>query len=98
MSFLLNYEQKIDNHSFAWIIARPIKALAFNGVLRKALDSTEFSSAILKCYKNSEVATIAELILQFVVHKYYFDQLEYHPPLKLQSKEFENENNARVIL
>jgi hypothetical protein len=98
VNFLLNYEQKIDNHSFAWIIARPIKALAFNGILRKALDSKEFSSAILKCYKNSEVATIAELILQFVVHKYYFEQLEYHPPLKLQSKEFENENNARVIL
>jgi len=33
-----------------------------------------------------------------VVHKYYCDQLAYHPPLKLQSKEFENENNARVIL
>lgn len=97
---LLSFEQKLDNHSFAWLLARPLKAFAFTGTLKSVLQSKPFSGAIIRCYRNSRVETTAELILQYVVHAKYKNsgELYYHPPLKLQSVTHQNENNARVIL
>ena len=97
---LLSYEYEFDNHSFAWLLARPLKAFAFNGLLKKILNTKQFSEAILRCYRQSNVESIAELILQYVVHANFknSEELYYHPPLKLQSVTHQNENNARVIL
>ena len=97
---LLSYENEFDNHSFAWLLARPLKAFAFNGILKNVLHSKPFSNAIIRCYRHSNVETIAELILQYVVHANFKNskELYYHPPLKLQSVTHQNENNARVIL
>jgi hypothetical protein len=97
---LLSYENEFDNHSFAWLLARPLKAFAFNGLLRKILQTKQFSEAILRCYRQSKVESTAELILQYVVHANFknSDELYFHPPLRLQSVTHQNENNARVIL
>lgn len=64
---LLSFEQKLDNHSFAWLLARPLKAFAFTRTLKSVLLSKPFSDAIIRCYRNSRVETTAELILQYVV-------------------------------
>lgn len=97
---LLSFEQKLDNHTFAWLLARPLKAFAFTGTLKSVLQSKPFSDAIMRCYRNSRVETTAELILQYVVHANFKNsgELYFHPPLKLQSVTHQNENNARIVL
>ena len=97
---LLSYEHDFDQHSFAWIIARPIKALALNCMLKKSLLFMPFSEAIMRCYRNSNVESLAELILQFVVHSHFkkSNDLNFLPPLKLLINNLDNESNTRVIL
>ena len=97
---LLSYEHDFDKYSFAWIIARPIKALAFNGMLKKSLLYTPLSEAIIRCYRNSNVGSVAELILQFVVHSQFkkSKDFDFQPPLKLYIDTQDKESNARVIL
>lgn len=97
---LLAFEQVYDHHSYAWILARSVKALAFNGLLKKSLQSVSFSEAIVRCYRKSNVDSVASLILQFVVHSCFKnrDELFLHPPLRLPSYSHENETNARILL
>ena len=59
-----------------------------------------FSEAIMRCYRNSNVESLAELILQFVVHSHFkkSNDLNFLPPLKLLINNLDNESNTRVIL
>lgn len=97
---LLSFEQLFDHTSYEWILARSIKALAFNRMLKKSLESVSFSEAIFRCYRKSTVDTVAALILQFVVHSIYKnkDDFPLNPPLRLPTFSNENENNGRVLL
>jgi hypothetical protein len=97
---LLSFEQVYDSPSYAWVLARSVKALAFNGMLKKSLQSVPFSEAIFRCYRRTNMDSVASLILQFVVHSCFKnrDELFLHPPLRLPYHSHENETNARILL
>jgi hypothetical protein len=97
---LLSFEEVYDAPSYAWVLARSVKALAFNGLLKKSLQSVPFSEAIFRCYRKSNVDSVASLILQFVVHSCFKnrDELFLYPPLRLPSHSYENETHARILL
>ncbi len=90
-----------NNHELCWLIARPLKALAFAGVINRVLAHQNFSERVLDCYYNSKMNSMAEMIIQFIVHAHYKsmnENLLLFPPLKLQSNRHNNENNARIVL
>jgi hypothetical protein len=95
------WAEKFNNHELCWLIARPLKSLAFAGVISKVLTHQNFSERVLDCYYNSKMNSMAEMIIQFIVHAHYKsinEKLHLFPPLKLQSNRHNNENNARIVL
>ena len=95
------WAEKFNNHELCWIIARPLKALAFAGVINKVLAHQNFSERVLDCYYNSKMNSMAEMIIQFIVHAHFKSmnkKLHLFPPLKLQFNRHNNENNARIVL
>lgn len=95
------WSNKFNNHELCWLIARPLKALAFAGVINRVLAHQNFSARVLDCYYNSKMNSMAEMIIQFIVHAHYKsmnEKLLLFPPLKLQSNRHNNENNARIVL
>ncbi len=95
------WSTKFNNHELCWLIARPLKAFAFAGVINKVLAHKNFSERVLDCYYNSKMNSMAEMIIQFIVHAHYKtmnENLLLFPPLKLQSNRHNNENNARIVL
>lgn len=86
----------------SWILARPIKALAFTKQLKKVLASKEIETYLINHYFliYDQIKSIADLIIQFVVHchfKFHKKKSIELSPLKIQYKH-DNETNARILI
>ncbi len=95
------WSTKFNNHELCWLIARPLKALAFSGVIKEVLTHHNFYERVFDCYYKSKMNSMAEMIIQFIIHAYYQsmnEKLLLFPPLKLQTNRYNNENNARIVL
>lgn len=86
-----------DNHAATWILARALKALAKSGSLQTALKHPPFAGVLKGTYLNGQMDSIGALILQFVNHCFYRNEVElFSPPLLLSSKGFINESYTRL--
>jgi hypothetical protein len=96
--FILDSLSQYTNYEKCWVIARAIKAFAFSNALEKAINMNEFRLAIFDAYceMNGHVGSVAELIVQLIVHAYpnYFEK-SLIPPMRFNTF---SENNARIAI
>lgn len=90
------------HYDACWLLARSIKALAFSGMLKKAMTYTPFQSLVYHRFKqiNANIESIGELIIQFVGHAFFLNKKEHDliiPPSKIGVKH-DNETQARILI
>jgi hypothetical protein len=94
---ILSTIEPIDNHGKAWILARVLKALAFTNQLAFVMQNEGFCNCLMQVCKQTDVASIGELIIQLVYYRYSAEEKnELHMPLSLQSNYFQNEYHTRL--
>jgi hypothetical protein len=94
--------QELLNHDRCWIVARSLKALSFSGFLKDALKHDGFRMLIEELYRGSSknIGSIAELIIQFVVHgmsKPLGKGNDYFPPKRITALH-DNETHSRIVI
>jgi hypothetical protein len=90
------------HYDACWILARSIKALAFAGMLKKAITYSPFRQLIFERFQStqSKIESIGELIIQLVGHVLFVKEQRnelYFPPSKIEVKH-DNETNARILI
>jgi hypothetical protein len=94
---ILAISAPMEMHAQAWILARVLKALAFTHQLNQAMKHETFKMFISFVYKQSEVQSMGELIVQLVYFRYIAtENQEINPPLTIQSSYFQNEYHTRL--
>ena len=94
--------QELLNHDRCWIVARSLKALSFSGFLKDALKHDGFRMLIEELYRGSSqnIGSIAELIIQFVVHgmnKSPGKGNDFFPPKRITALH-DNETHSRIVI
>ncbi len=93
----LNQLKQHDTHASKWILARTLKALSKTGWLGVAINYPPFRSVLLNIHSHLAIDSIGALIVQFINHCCFKDELEpASPPLAVKNRGFLNESITRL--